>query len=218
VSDPHLRERSEALTLFVDAKLESPYAFSAFVALEEKRLPYTLKALSLQAGEHRKPDYRATTGRIPSLQHGDYVLAESSAIAEYLADVFPFPDHPRLFPVDFKERNLCRMVQAWVRSDFMPIREERSSQTVFYKKPVKQPLSARANDHMQRLLKGIDGLIRDGRTTLFDAWCIADTDLAMMLQRLVTSGDPVPPKLKAYAESNWERPSVQKWLALERQA
>jgi glutathione S-transferase len=209
---------SDALTLFVDAKLESPYAFSAFVALEEKRLPYTLKTLSLQAGEHRKPDYRAATGRIPSLQHGDYVLAESSAIAEYLADVFPFPDHPRLFPVDFKERNLCRMVQAWMRSDFTPIREERSSQTVFYRRPTKQPLSARANDHAQRLFKGIDGLIRDGSSTLFDAWCIADTDLAMMLQRLLLSGDPVPPKLKAYAESNWQRPSVQKWLALKRPA
>lgn len=208
---------SEApLTLFVDAKLESPYAFSAFVALEEKQLPFTMKKVSLQAGEHRKPDYRAATGRVPSLQHGDFVLAESSAIAEYLADVFPFPDHPRLFPVDLKERNLCRMIQAWMRSDFLPIRDERSSDTVFYRRPAKQPLSPKAVEHAERLFKGVEGLVREGRTTLFDAWCIADADLAMMLQRLIVSGDPVPPRLKAYAEANWQRPSVARWLALDR--
>ena len=37
-----------------------------------------------------------------------------------------------------------------------------------------------------------DRLVRDGHPRLFDAWCIADSDLAMMLQRLVANGDPVP--------------------------
>ncbi len=71
---------------------------------------------------------------------------------------------------------------------------------------------------MKRLFKGLDGLIAEGRTTLFDGWCIADVDLAMMLQRLNLNGETLPKKLKAYAEANWARPSVQKWLKLERPA
>jgi glutathione S-transferase len=203
------------LTLIVGELFDSPYAMSAFVALEEKALSYSVKTLSLRAGDHRKPDYRAATGRIPSLIHGDYVLAESSAIAEYLAEAFPFPKHPRLFPEDLQQRGICRMVQAWMRSDFNAIRAERSTATIFLEAPC-SALTDTARGEVQRLVKGADGLIREGRTTLFDAWCIADVDLAIMLQRLNLNGDPLPAKLKAHAEANWARPSVQKWVQHER--
>src|SRR5687768_10313302 len=133
----------EPLTLYVDSNYDSPYAMSAFVALEEKRLPYTLKTLHLKGGEHRQGSYRAATGRVPALQHGDYWLAESSAIAEYLAETFPFPDHPRIFPEDLRQRGISRMIQAWVRSDFMDIRTERSTETVFFAR-TEAPLSPAA--------------------------------------------------------------------------
>ncbi|MGV8577848.1 glutathione transferase, partial [Pseudomonas aeruginosa] len=48
----------------------------------------------------------------------------------------------------------------------------------------------------------------------FREWCIADTDLALMLNRLVMHGDPVPERLRHYAHKQWQRPSVQAWLAL----
>lgn len=200
----------EPLTLYVDGFFISPYALSAFVALEEKGLPYTLKPVRLNKQEHRQNDYRAHTGRVPSLQHGDYWLAESSAICEYLAETFPFPKYPRLYPEDLKERGICREIQAWVRSDLMPIREERSTHTIWYDHTHK-PLSTAAKVAVDRLYKVADGLISEGKTTLFGAWCIADTDLGMMLQRLNLNGDPMPAKLKAYAEAQWQRPSVKKW-------
>jgi len=46
---------------------------------------------------------------------------------------------------------------------------------------------------------------------LFKVWCIADVDLAMMLNRLIIHGDPVPENLVAYATQQWQRPSVQQW-------
>lgn len=206
------------LTLWVDSLFDSPYAMSAFVALEEKQLPYTLKTVSLKAGEHRQPAYRAATGRVPALQHGDYWLAESTAIAEYLAEVFPFPKHPRLFPEDLKQRGLCRMLQAWVRSDFMAIREERSTETIFFS-PTSEPLSNAAIGQANRLMKGLEPLIPEGRSTLFEQWCIADCDLSLMLQRLnLNGGYTLPPKVKAYAEAAWQRPSIQKWVKTQRPA
>jgi glutathione S-transferase len=205
----------ETLTLYVDGFYISPYALSAFVALEEKGLPYQLKEVQLATGEQNATSYRARTGRVPALQHGDFWLAESQAIAEYLAESFPFPNHPRLFPADFKERGVCREIMSWVRSDLMPIREERSTHTVWYEH-TDQPLSEAGQKAKAKLLSVCDRLITDGKHTLFDAWCIADTDLAMMLQRLNLNRDPLPKRVQAYAEANWARPSVQKWCRMPR--
>jgi len=52
-----------------------------------------------------------------------------------------------------------------------------------------------------------------GPQHLFGAWSIADVDLAILLSRLVRNGDPVPAQLRDYVEFQWQRPSVQQWLA-----
>ncbi len=202
----------EALTLYVDAFYISPYAMTAFVALEEKGLEYEVRGVALQRGEQRQPGFPAFTGRVPALTHGEYVLSESMAIAEYLAEMFPYPSKsPRmLFPPDFRDRGICREVMGWVRSDLMPIREERSTHTVFYA-PTDAPLSEAGERAVAKLLRACDRLSREDRTTLFSEWCIADADLAMMLQRLNANGHPLPAKVKAYVEANWQRPSVRKW-------
>ena len=206
---------SAELTLYVDSFYISPYAMCCFVALEEKLLPYTCKEVSLPDAQQHQPTYLARTNRIPALQHGDYWLAESQAITEYLAETFPFPHHPRLFPADLKERGICRELMSWVRSDLIAIREERSTETIWYGKPTSS-LSAVAECAKAKLIATAERVVSGDRTTLFAEWCIADTDLAMMLQRLHLNGDTLPDKLVRYAEANWARPSVQKWCDMKR--
>jgi glutathione S-transferase len=139
------------------------------------------------------------------------VLTESSAISEYLDEVFPAPEYHAVLPRNAQRRALARQVQAWLRSDLMPIRQERSTITVFYE-PATQPLSAEARAAADKLVRAAGKLV-DG-PTLFTRWCVADTDLAVMLMRLIKSGDEVPQKLKDYAEAQWQRAPVQEWLAL----
>ena len=43
---------------------------------------------------------------------------------------------------------------------------------------------------------------------LFGQWSIADVNLAIMLNRLVLNRDPVPARLAAYANHQWQRLSV----------
>lgn len=93
----------------------------------------------------------------------------------------------------------------------MPIRVERSTEVVFLG-PTKAPLSAEAQASVDKLFSAADALLPAGAENLFGAWCIADVDLALMLNRLVRNGDPVPPRLAAYANHQWERPSVQLWI------
>ncbi len=200
------------LTLFTDTFSISPYAMSVFVALEEKGVPYHLVKVGLHRSEHQAPTYRARTGRVPSIAHGDFVLAESSAIAEYLEEVFPPPHYPRLFPADLKERATAREIMAWIRSDFGPIREERATTSIFVQ-PAHTALSEQAKAAQRRLVAGIAPLIHPERSTIFEHWCLADTDVALMLQRLNLNGDELPRALRDFAEANWKRPSVKKWLS-----
>jgi glutathione S-transferase len=203
------------LTLYVDAAYESPYALSAFVALEEKQLPYAMVTKRLSQKETFNVDYRARTKRVPALQHGDFWLAESLAIAEYLAEAFPFPQHPRLFPTHLEQRATARELQHWVRSDLLPLRTERPTTTLWGARAT-TALSAQAVEAATRLVEGVEPLLAHGRPTLFEHWCLADLDLALMLQRLNLNGSTLPPKLKTYAETNWQRPSAAKWHALNR--
>jgi len=204
---------SGQLTLHVDGFYISPYAMSAYVALVEKRLAFTLATVALhERAQHGR--FASRTRRVPLLEHDAYQLAESSAIAEYLAETFPAPDHPRIFPTDLRERGICREVQAFIRSDLMAIREERPTHTIYYA-PATAPLTEAGQVARAKLVAYASALIAD-RTSLFDDWCIADADLALMLQRL--RHDELPPSLQRYAEAQWTRPSVAQWNALPRAA
>jgi glutathione S-transferase len=202
------------LELYADAQYASPYAMSVFVALQEKSLPFTLHTVDLDTQANRAAQYAATslTQRVPTLIHDGFALSESSAITEYLDEAFP---DPALYPEDRRERARARQVQAWLRSDLMPIRMERSTEVVFFR-PVEAPLSPAAQDAARKLFAAAEALLSHGQPYLFGAWCIADVDLALMLNRLVLNGDAVPQPLADYARYQWQRPSVQRWLALER--
>ena len=98
----------------------------------------------------------------------------------------------------------------------MPIRQERTTTTLFYEGVDFEPLSAAAQAAAAHLLGVAEALIPQGRTTLFAAFCIADADFALMLQRLLWNGHPAPDKLQAYVDAQWERPSVRAWLEQKR--
>jgi glutathione S-transferase len=203
------------LVLYGNTPLTSPYVFSVFVALAEKGLAFELRPISLAQGEHLDAEYvaRSLTNRVPTLTHKEFSISESSAINEYLEDRFPPPKYARLYPEDVKERATVRMVQALLRSDFMPIREERSTDSVFQGASA-QALSPAAQASVDRLYRIAFKLLPAGRSTIAEEFSIADVDLSMMLQRLLTNGDPMPAALAAYASAIWQRPSIRKWLAM----
>lgn len=199
--------------LYADSLFTSPYALSVFVALTEKGLPFSVKTVDLGSGEQRQAAFAdlALTARVPALVEGDFVLTESSAITEYLDERFPPPEYIALYPQDRRQRALARQLQAWVRSDLVPVRVERDTETVFFKKPC-APLSETAQAAAAKLVHVAERLVQ-GPQHLFGDWSIADTDLAIMLSRLVRNGDAVPAKLRDYVDFQWQRPSVQAWLA-----
>ncbi|MGE8029929.1 glutathione transferase [Enterobacter mori] len=222
-----------AITLWSDACYFSPYVMSVYVALAEKGLSFTLKTIDLDSGEHLKPQWQGydLTRRVPVLEIDGFALSESSAIDEYLEDRFAPPEWERIYPHDLQKRARARQIQAWLRSDLVPIRVERSTDVVFA--AVKKPaLSAEGSASAQKLIETASELLAHGNPNLFGEWCIADTDLAhgnpnlfgewciadtdlaLMLNRLILNGDEVPQLLVDYAAFQWQRASVQRYVAL----
>ena len=202
------------LTLWSDSDFFSPYVMSVYVALQEKGLSFSLKTVNLDLGEHLQAGWRgyAATRRVPLLEVDDFVLSESSAITEYLDERFAPPEWERLYPHDQQKRALTRQIQAWLRSDLGPIREERP--TVIFAGEKKAPLTEAGRKSAAKLFDTASALLAHGRPNLFGEWCLADTDLALMLNRLVFNGDAVPELLADYAAFQWQRASVQRYVAL----
>ncbi|WP_130830872.1 glutathione transferase [[Erwinia] mediterraneensis] len=202
------------ITLWSDSSFFSPYVMSVYVALTEKGIPFTLKRIDLMREEQTQSAYRelSLTCRVPLLQVDDFLLNESTAIAEYLEERFPAPEYERLYPRDREKRARARELQAWLRSDLLPLRQERPTEVLFAGESF-PPLSAAAQQSAAKLISATLRLLPEGQQNLFGEWSIADTDLALMLNRLALHGDPVPVKLLNYAEFQWQRASVQLWLA-----
>lgn len=200
--------------LYVDAQFASPYAMSAHVALVEKGMAFDVVKVDLDAGEQGRPAYSglSLTQRVPTFVHEGFALSESSAIAEYLDEIHAGTP---LYPQAPKMRARARQVQAWLRSDLMGLRAERTTEVIF-RRPVDKPLTESGRAAAAKLFAIAGSLLPEGAPHLFGDWSIADADLALMLNRLVLNGDEVPARLAGYARAQWQRPSVAQWVAMPR--
>ena len=69
----------------------SPYGRAVLATLEEKGASYKLNAVAPGTFRSEPHVSRHPFGRVPVLQHGDYVLYETQAILRYLDRVLPEP-------------------------------------------------------------------------------------------------------------------------------
>src|ERR1051325_6191725 len=104
------------LTLYAESTWMSPWVLHAMVALEEKHLSYKLETVPLPVPGSTKPALqpRSIIAKVPILVHGETWISESLAISEYLAESFPAPDHPRLFPANLADRARARQVMSFL--------------------------------------------------------------------------------------------------------
>jgi glutathione S-transferase len=199
------------LKLFVDRQFVSPYAMSVFVTLVEKGIPFDIETIDLKNLQLSYQD-NSLTARVPAIEHNNFWLSESTAIIEYIEEVFPAPEYPSIFPQNILERSRMRQIQVWLRSDLMPIRAERPTEIIFLNAATPTSLSDAGEIAATKLIRVSERLLAGNNSNLFDRWCIADSDLALMLNRLILNGDRVPERLRNYANFQWERPAVRQWL------
>jgi glutathione S-transferase len=202
------------LTLYGESTWMSPWVFHVLVALEEKQLTYTLDVVPMPMADRQRKvlQQMALLGKLPILQHGDVWISESLAISEYLAEQFPTPAQPRLFPADLAERARARQIMSMLRTSMAALRDDRPTSSIFGR-PAHKPLSEAATRDAAELLRIAGRLVQPGQSSMFANWCIADADLSLALMRMVAHGDPMPQHLADYANQQWERKSVRKYLS-----
>src|SRR5581483_7769952 len=160
----------KSLRLFVDATWMSPYSYTVFTALKEKGIPFDIHEVRYEKGEVADPEFagRSYTDLIPLLQHGDASFSESLAMLEYLEEVFPAPKHRSIFPADPIDRARARSLLSWYRCSFHALREERATETIFYKEArATKPLSQAAKEDIAPWLRMLKDLKKPGANFLF---------------------------------------------------
>jgi len=107
----------------------SSAAYRVRIALNYKRLDWQSipKHLTRGGGEHLAPDYLARNpqGLVPALADGEFVLAQSLAIIEYLDETRP---DPPLLPADPQSRATVRAMALAIACDVHPLNNLRVTQ------------------------------------------------------------------------------------------
>jgi glutathione S-transferase len=175
-------------------------------------LNFTIKTINLNINQNKENNFLSFTRRVPTLETNDFSLSESSAISEYLDE--RYPDN-NIYPKSLNERARAREIQAWLRSDLLALRNERSTETIFIK-PTNKPLSEEAKESASKLVQATNSLLFENKMNLFSEWCIADVDLSLMLNRLILNGYEVSDTLRRYVEHQWKNEFIQDWIKLRK--
>ncbi len=94
------------------------------LALMEKGVAFKSHYLDLLNFDQHQPDYLAVNpqGTIPAMRHGNLVLTESTAIMEYVDEVFPGPKLTPASPVDrWRMRWWMKFLDQWLGPSFSMI-------------------------------------------------------------------------------------------------
>ena len=192
----------------------TPNGHKVSIALEELALPYTLHALSLSAGDQRRPGFLAISpnGRIPAIvdrELGDFAVFESGAILVYLAE-----KTGRLMPADVKGRS---RVMQWLMFQMGGIGPMMGQANVFYRYfPEKiQPAIDRYHGECRRLFHVLDGQLKDQEYLAGD-YSIADIANWAWVRTHRWSGIEVDdlPHLKRWLTAIRARPAVQTGIVM----
>jgi glutathione S-transferase len=163
------------------------------------------EAVDFTKGAQRKPEYLALNpnGAVPTLVDGDFVLAESRAIMQYLASKKP---ESELLPRDARARADVTRWQFWDASHFSP-----QLGTLTFQKVLKpmfgmgEPDAGKIDEaltNLRRFAAVLDKHLEGKQFVVGNALTIADLTLASSLMYAKQSDAPID-----------EFPNVRAWFA-----
>ena len=210
------------LKLAIGNKNYSSWSMRPWVLLRQFNLPFEELMIPFdgfgpesrfkQAARQLSP-----VAKVPVLLHGDLVVWDTLAIAEYLAEYAAehFPELA-LWPRDQSVRARARSLCAEMHSGFgalrsaCPMNIEASLPQVGARVLAEQP--AVAADLARLVAMWRAALAASGGPFLFGGYSITDAYFAPVAARLRTYGLPLPTDLSAYVDRLWASPGVAAWV------
>ncbi len=150
--------------------------------------------LDFAKGEHKAPEFLAVNpnGAVPALVDGDFALAESRAIMQYLASKKP---ESGLLPRDERDRAEVTRWQFWDATHFSPQLGTLAFQRILKKRfGMGEPDAAKVDEaltNLARFAAVLDKHLAGRRYVVGDALTLADLTLASSLMYAEPSGAPV---------------------------
>ena len=149
------------------------------------------------------------SGRVPALKHGDILVWDSLAIAEYLAERFPAR---KMWPGDAAARAVARAVSAEMHSGFqalraqLPMNMHRDRPAIAYADDAQRDI-----DRIQEMWRDCRARFGGGGPYLFGALSIADAMFAPVVSRFTSYRVKLDGNAEAYCEAMWEWPALEAW-------
>jgi glutathione S-transferase len=197
-------------TIYIGNKNYSSWSLRGWLMLKQSGAKFDEVVVPLRETNTRTTILRhSPSGRVPALQHRDFVVWESLAIGEYLADRFP---EAGLWPTEAEARAIARAVSAEMHAGFSALRSHlpMNIRSSFAGRGVTPEAQADINrvtalwrDCRKRF--GADGKFLFGHPT------IADAMYAPVVSRFRTYRIELEEEAQRYAEAVWALPSLQEW-------
>lgn len=199
-----------SLHLIIGDKLLSSWSLRAALALELTGAPYTEELIKLG-----KPDTRerllkhSPTGKVPLLTTARGTIADSLAIAEYLAEQFP---SEQLWPTDIAARAQARSACAQMHSGFFAMRNHMPF-NLSHDAPL-NPVPPEVKVDVERMLAlwaECRAVATEPGLFLFGRVSLADAFFAPIAVRLRTYQVKLPTEDEAYVETVYQWPAFKAW-------
>lgn len=200
------------LVLYIGDKAYSSWSLRPWIALKHAKLPFEERVVALRREDSKQNIARISpSGRVPCLHHGDLVLAESLAIAEYAAELAP---EAGLWPKDRQARAMARALSAEMHAGFAALRETCPMDLTVHI-PGGVAMSAEATADVGRIIQiwnETRARYGAGGDYLFGAFTIADAMFAPVVTRFVTYDIDPPGAAGAYIRTIWADPAMREWI------
>ncbi|EKT4468994.1 glutathione S-transferase family protein [Pseudomonas putida] len=196
--------------LIIGDKLYSSWSLRGALALELAGVPYEETLIKLNQPDTRKRILEfSASGKVPLLKTEHGVIADSLAIAEYLAERHP---DAQLWPADVTARAQARSACAQMHSGFMALRSAMPFDLSRDEALESIPLDVQVDiDRMVALWSECRLAAKDSGPFLFGKPSLADAFFAPVAVRLRTYRVEVPAQAATYIETIYQWPAFQAW-------
>jgi glutathione S-transferase len=203
-------------TLYIGNKNYSSWSLRAWLVLKQAGIRFDEVVIPLYRPESKPAILRhSPSGRVPCLRHGDTVVWDSLAIAEYVADLVP---EAHLWPDDPVARAMARGVSAEMHAGFTALRQA-MPMNLRAAHPGKGMTPAVRDD-----VNRITALWRDCRRRfagakpfLFGDPTIADAMYAPVIARFAIYAVVLDDDARDYVSLMLDRPEIQEWTEAAKQ-
>ncbi|ACK49724.1 Glutathione S-transferase domain protein [Methylocella silvestris BL2] len=197
-------------TLIIANKSYSSWSFRPWILMRHFGVDFTEITVPLGQPDTRAQILRfSPAGKCPVLRDGDFVVWDSLAIIEYVAEAFP--ELP-IWPRGREARAQARSLSAEMHSGFMGVRSHLPMN--FRRKVGERALTEEARADVAR----IEEAFAAARETfgahgpfLFGGFSAADAMFAPVVSRLHSYAVPVTPQTRAYMDAVMALPAWRDW-------